>query len=719
MKIDEAFNLAGQLWSAGRLAEAEDLCGQILSAAPDEPQVLHLLGLIAHRQGRLDEAVQLIRRAIAQAADVAAYHHNLGLILRDAGRLDASIESLCRAVELDPAYARAFANMSIALRQAGRIDEALVMARRAIELEPFLAEAHDALGCALQQRRHWDAAIAAHGRAVELAPHIAEFHNNLGRALRGQGRIEDAMERFERAAVLNPAMAEAQANLAQTLFDSRRYGAALDAARRAVLIAPGLAEARNTLASALVELGRVDEGLAECRSLIADCPRFIEGYGNLGQYLLAQGQAGEAVQVLRRATALWPGVPRLHSSLLFAMQFDPRTETAALIQQQEAFARACAGAAPVQPHVRPVVGEGRRVRVGYVSPDFCQHVIARFIEPILVHHDREAFEVFCYASVRRPDAVTDRLRGHADAWRDILALEDEQAAQAIRADRVDVLVDLSAHAPGNRLPLFVHRPAAVQVTYLGYPGSTGLPQMDYRISDAHLDPPGEGIQGPERVVRLPDCYWCYQPPASAPEVSAPPCGRNGAVTFASLNFFGKINDSVLSAWRDILLAVHGSRLLLSLHGGERGNPSMCSRLARIGLPMERVELLEWLDYRAFLAMHGRIDIALDPFPYGGGATTMDALWMGVPVVTLEGSRAVSRAGVSILRTIGLEQLISADVQAYVRLAVALAHDRPRLAHLREQMRSRMRGSPLMDAPRFVGNLEKLYRQMLRERCGRV
>jgi predicted O-linked N-acetylglucosamine transferase (SPINDLY family) len=358
----------------------------------------------------------------------------------------------------------------------------------------------------------------------------------------------------------------------------------------------------------------------------------------------------------------------------------------------------------------------RRLRIGYVSPDFRSHPVGTFLLPLLESHDHQGFEIFCYSSVRVPDAITARCRAQADVWRDALGMSDEQLAGAIRDDRIDVLVDLTMHMADNRLLVFARKPAPVQVTYLAYCGTTGLAAMDYRLTDPYLDPPGRDEPFYcERSVRLPETYWCYRPVIETSPAETLPASGTGQIVFGSLNNFCKVSDASLAAWSRLLQAVPGSRLLLHAHAGSH-RQRVCTLLAGQGVAAERLELIDFLPAGDYFDVYRRIDVALDPFPYGGGTTTCDALWMGVPVVSLAGATAVGRGGLSILSNVGLPDLVARDPGEYVEIAARLAGDLPRLRELRAALRDRMRKSPLMDAPRFARNVEAAYRRMWKEWC---
>jgi predicted O-linked N-acetylglucosamine transferase (SPINDLY family) len=361
----------------------------------------------------------------------------------------------------------------------------------------------------------------------------------------------------------------------------------------------------------------------------------------------------------------------------------------------------------------------RRMRIGYVSPDLRQHSVAYFLENLLAHHDASSVEVFCYSDVIRPDATTARMQKLCAQWREIVGLKDTEVDQKVREDRIDILVDLAGHTANNRLLLFARKPAPIQVTYLGYPDTTGLRAMDYRLTDAYADPPDVTGGYSEQLVRLPETFLCYRPSYGAPEIGPAPALESGRVTFGSFNALAKVNAPLVAMWSKILEQIPNSRLILKNQGlGSAGaRRHILEYFAAHHIAPDRVELMGWARSEAgHLQLYNRIDIALDTFPYHGTTTSCEALWMGVPVVTRAGSAHVSRVGVSLLSNVGLAELVTDSQEKYVQLARELAHDLSRLSNLRSTLRKRMEQSPLMDAPRFARNVESAYRQMWRRWC---
>jgi predicted O-linked N-acetylglucosamine transferase (SPINDLY family) len=340
-----------------------------------------------------------------------------------------------------------------------------------------------------------------------------------------------------------------------------------------------------------------------------------------------------------------------------------------------------------------------------------QHPCALFLLPLFRHHDRRQFEIICYAQVTHPDLHTRQFQDLVPVWRNTVRRTDSEVAAMIRDDQIDILVDLKLHTAGNRLLIFAHKPAPVQVTWLGYPGTTGMNAIDYRLTDPHLDPPdGDQTCYSERTIRLPDTFWCYDPLTDEPQVNALPCLQNGYVTFGSLNNFLKINDDVLSLWAQVLGGIPGSRLILLAPQGS-ARRRVLDRMTSAGISPDRIEMLDRHPRCQYLQTFHRIDISLDTFPYNGHTTSLDSFWMGVPVITLVGPTIVGRAGLGQLTNLGLPDLIAHAPEQYIQIATKLAADTPRLNDLRSTLRQRMKVSPLMNADRFTRNIESAYRIM--------
>jgi predicted O-linked N-acetylglucosamine transferase (SPINDLY family) len=601
--------------------------------------------------------------------------------------------------------------------QAGRLAEAERIYRQVLAEQPNHADALHLLGVLAGQTGRLDAGVDLIRRAIAICSTNASIYNNLGNALSAGGQLDQAIAAYRQAIQLKPDYSEAHSNLGNALTDMGQLDDAIAAYRQAIRLKPDLAEAHNNLGNALKDIGRPDEAIAACRLAIRLKPDLAAAHNNLGNALRNVGQLDEAVASFRQAIRLKLGYHLAHSNLIYTLHFHSGYDARMIHEEHRRWNQQ--HAEPFRKFIRPHTNNRdpeRPLRIGYVSPDFCGHPVSRFLFPLLAAHDPDLFEVFCYSDVRRPDGFTGLLCRHAKQWRNTVGLTDERAAQLIREDQVDILVDLTMHMAGNRMLLFARKPAPVQVTYLAYCSTTGLETMDYRLTDPHLDPPGMNDSFySEKSIRLPETYWCYSPDEQSPQVGPPPALRAGNVTFGSLNNFCKVSPQTLDLWIQLLRATPKSHLILHAHEGSH-RQRVWDLLERQGIDPRRVMFVGRVPLSEYFKRYEQIDIGLDPFPCNGGTTTCDALWMGVPVVTLAGRTAVGRGGVSVLRNVGLPELIAKTPEQYVQIAAALANDLPRLAELRRTLRARMQASPLMDAPRFARNIEAAYRQMWRDWC---
>lgn len=672
--------------NAGRLKEAEAEYRRILAVSPDHADANHLLGVIAHQCGDHRAGIALIEKALAQRPKAAVFHRNLGTAFLAAG-------------------------------EAMRAAEAH---RTALALQPDFAEAHHSLAEALRTLEKPQEAEAHYRRALALKPGFAFARNGLGLALMAQGRFADAEVEYRAALAETPAFAQALVNLAQALELRNKPKEAEAEYRKALALDPASLAALVNWGNLCKEGGRTTEAMDLYRRALRHHPNASPALNNLANLLKDQGMVADSLVLFRRAIAIEPNFGHAHSNLLLTMHYVPESSPEEIFAAHRAWAMRFPPPDASHPNTRD---PERSLRVGYVSPDFRRHPVASFIEPVLAAHDRSRVEVFCYAVHLKPDPVTARLKALADHWREIGSLDAEAAANLIRADGIDVLIDLAGHTANNRLAVFARKPAPVQATYLGYPGSTGLPAMDWRITDAVADPLEDAeTLHTEALMRLPETFQCFRKPPDAPAVAPVPMIKAGHVTFASFNMLAKVHPALVARWAEILRAVENSRLVLKAapfrDAGTRAHYH--AMFAARGIAAERIELLGYIpSAAAHFALYNRIDVTLDTDPYNGATTTCEALWMGVPVVTLAGRSHVGRVGTALLTHLGLEELIAASPEDYVARAVALARDPARLSAMRTGLRPRMEASSLTDPARFTSALEDAYRAMWRQWCAKT
>ncbi len=716
----ELFAQAVRHHQAAQPEQADALYRRVLAREPGHADALHLSGLLAFEGGQHDRARELIGRAIRIDPARAPFHFNLGNVAVALRRHDEALAAYGAAVRLRPDYLPAHLGLGNALRSAGQPARAVAAYAAALRIEPGFVDAHANLGVALKELGRFEDAIRALRTAIRLQPDAAGPHYNLANALAASGRLDEAIVAYGTVLRLQPGFAEAQCNLGNALAAARRSDEAIAAYHAAMAAKPDYAEAWTNLGNALGTTGRLGDAIAAQEAAIRLKPRFPSAYSNLGNLLTDAGRFDDAVAAHETAISLDPDRPDAQSSLLMTLHYRdgagpdvvpaPARRHAALVERP----------GPPRPFAN-TVDPDRRLRIGYVSADLGPHPVGHFLRPVLPCHDRAAVEVTCYSNGVHGGRVAEALRRASDRWRSLVGLPDEAAAAMIAADGIDILVDLSGHTAGNRLPLFARRPAPLQASWLGYWGTTGLSAMDVILSDAATILPGEEAGYSERVVRLPGSRFCFAPIDDAPLFATPPCTRGRPPTFGSFNNLAKLGPEVVRLWAALLHAAPGSRLLLKwkslIDDGMHRN--LTTRFAGHGIGAERLVLRGESAHPAMLEEYGDVDVALDPFPFSGGLTSCDALWMGVPVVTLPGWAPQSRQTAGFLHAIGTTGWVARTPEEYVSIALSLLSDPRELGRIRQSLRGRMAASPLCDGRAFARGLEAAYRTMWRGWCARA
>lgn len=662
---------------------AEGCYQKALAIEPNDPDALHYLGVLRHYEGRSSAAADLIAKAVSLRPTDAAASNNLGVVLDALGRREEAVSAFDRAIAIRPDYAEAWNNRGNAFLGLARPGKALESYDRALAVKPDYAEAHNNRGVALHGLSRFAEGVASFDRAIEARTNYAEAFNNRGSALLALGDAGCALESFDHALALSPTYAEPSFNRGNALIELKRYEAAIASYDRALAVRPDYAKALNNRGNALKDQGRLEEAVAS----------------------------------YQRALVAKPDYADAHSNLIFAQHYMDRISNAELLAEARRYAERCVAKEISKTFLNDRKAT-RRVRIGYVSGNFRLHPVGFFLASVLEAHDRAAVEVFCYTNGPKTDSMTDRLRRAADRWRSVVGLSDRDAVSLIELDQIDILVDLAGHTSYNRLPMLALRPAPIQVSWLGSPGPTGLPTMDYKLTDKFAMRSGEERWYNEAVVRLPYGRLCYSPPDYAPSPTDPPSLRRDFVTFGSFNNISKITPEVIGLWAAVLRAVPTSRLLFKWRSldDEATRRRLSNAFAAAGVTETRLEFQNHSSHPELMAQYGEIDIALDPFPYSGGLTSCEAFWMGVPVVTLPGDLAASRHVLGYFDLLGLGDCVASSPRDYVDRAAALAADPDRLTLLRRALRTRMMASPLCDGKRFAPALEWAFRQMWRRWC---
>jgi len=705
-------NLSAVLESLDQCDEAIAAARQAVALRRDSAGAWYNLGNALRRKGDMEGAIAAYRRSLQINPNQAEVRGNLGSTLRNLGRLPEAIAEFEAAVALAPDRAYVYSNLGDVLRDAGQIERSIAVLRQAIALDPNYALAHNNLGTSLQKAGQSDEALACFRRAVELQPELPEAHNNLANVHHAAGDYDEAIAEHAITVKLRPTFAEAWSNYGNTLKEKGLFEQSVVACQRAISLRPNYAEAYYNLGNTLKELHRQDEAIAAYDRALEIDPANQRPANNKASVLKEQGLAEEAIRCYERYLEFDPENPGVHGNRLYVQQFIPGNDPSELFQLHRQWARVHA-----EPH-RSAIGPhdndrspDRVLRVGYVSPDFRLHSVAFFLLPLMESHDKRQVHVTCYYSQDMEDPITARLRAAADEWRDISRMKAPEIAELIRSDKIDILVDLAGHTAHNSLTAFARKPAPVQVTYLGYPATTGLETMDWRMADEITDPDEAEAFHTEKIYRLPRTAWCFEPLSGSPPVE--PAARE-KIVFGSFNDLAKVNAPLMRLWARIVQSVPDSRLCLKNRatGSDNVRRRLQEQFGELGISPDRLDLIApCIGLEDHMRYYNQIDIALDTYPYHGTTTTCEALWMGVPVVTLAGKSHVSRVGVSLLSSVGLSDFVAGNEEDYVRIAIELAGNKSRREELRGSLRDRMKNSPLMDGADLARRIESAYRSM--------
>lgn len=715
----EALNLAGVIaYETGRHLEAVDLIGKAIKLHPGDATYYYHLALSYVALGRIEEAIAAYQKALVRNPRYIDAHNNLGVLWRDLGKPEQAIACYRKVLALNPAYVAAYANLGAALKDTGMLEESLACCLQALERDPGHVGALGNLAATLNEMKRYDEAAACALRALALDPGHVEAHNNLGAALKEQGKLEEAAASYQAALALRPGASKLHFNLGSLRATQGKADEAIDSFSQALQLEPDMPDALNSLGAVLLGKARLDEAIGLFQRALQDDGARAMALNNLGNALLYQGRLDQAIACFEQA--LQGGAdPRItFSNVLFSHNYHPTMTAEQIFAPYQRWnaeqALPLENALPL-PQNRP--DPAARLKIGYVSGDFKNHSVIHFAAPLLEHHDHAQVEVFCYHNTYTVDQQTKRMMAAADHWIPCRAMSDEELAERIRADGIDVLIDLSGHTLDNRLLAFARKPAPVQVSWMGFGYTTGLSAMDYFVGDDMFTPPGCEALFSEMVYRLPCAPWAYQPQAEAPLPGPLPARQHGRVTFGCVSATTRMHGPLIAAWAAILRRLPEARLRLDTgifrDAGMRRDFEQ--RFAALGVPATQLVIgytsPVWRVYQ-------EIDIVLDCFPHNSGTTTFEALWMGLPVVTLADRPSVGRFGASILSAIGKHEWITTSADAYVECAVALAQDLAGLERTRATLRETMRSSSFLDHPAFARVMETAYRAMWQRWCER-
>jgi len=702
--IDRGHALEAQ----GKLDEAMQCYLDAIRLAPN-PARGHLnRGNVLLLQGDLDGALKAFHTALEHQPDYAGAYYNIGNALLGNRQLDEAVASYRSALRINPDYAEVHCSLGVALKELGQCDEAVASYRRALDIQPDFFEGHLNLGNVMHAMKHSKEAVVSYRRALEIQPDFAEAYNCLGLALQDLGQSGGALDAFKVAIKYKPDHAEAHNNLGIVLQDIGKLDDAMASYRLALSIKPDLTEAHCNLSIALRKLGQMESAMVNCERALEIDPDSFHAYCHMGNILTDLGQFDRAETTYRRALEIKPDYLEAHSNLLLTLNYADNHAPLYRLEQARQYGRVVASKVGTRFSEWQCDVQPGRLRVGLVSGDLRKHPVGYFLEGLLANIDPTRIELLAYPTNPNNDDLSARIRPYFSAWHSLFGKNDEAAAHLIHADGVHILIDLSCHTAYNRLPVFAWKPVPVQVSWLGLPATTGVAEMDYVLGDSWAIPAESENQFSEAVWRMPESYLCLTVPDQSVDVVPPPALVAGCVNFGSFNNLTKMTDAVVAVWARILHSVPDSQLLLKTK--QLKDPATREqtrqRFAACGIAPDRLVLGGMLTSRDdHLAAYNKVDIALDTFPYPGVTTSVEALWMGVPVLSMQGNSFLSCTAASIAHNAGLPDWIAADEADYVAKAVAYASDLERLAALRSVLRQQVLASPLFDAPRFARNFE--------------
>jgi predicted O-linked N-acetylglucosamine transferase (SPINDLY family) len=685
---------------------------------PDDAEAHNSLALELQKIGQAEIAVTSYMRSLEINPNSVSAHYNLGNVLKDLGQLEDAAASYRQAIKIKPDFAEAFINLGVVLRKLGQTENAISSFRRSIQIKPDLVMAYNNLGNALRDNHQDQDAVASYRRAMEIKPDYAEAHYNLGSTLQELRQFESAAASHRRAIEINPDFADAHNNLGNTLQELRQIESAVASYRRAIEIKPDFADAHNNLGNALMKIKQYDNALASYRRAIEIKPDFADAHNNIGCILNLIGQLDEAVASFRKALEYDPDFTKAQSNLLMTLNYSVHTPEQCLEEAQK-YGQMVARKVTARFSTWLCEDKPRRLRVGMVSGQFRYGPTGFFLESFLSHFDPSRVELIAYPINLLADDLTSRIKQCFIEWKPLIGKSDEAAAQLIHADGVHILLDLAGHSGQNRLPMFAWKPAPVQANWLDYFATTGVSEIDYLLADPVGVPEANRKYFTETVWHLPDSRLCFTPPDVDLPVAPLPAQKGGHITFGCFQTLPKITNNVLATWGRISAAMPNAKFRLQCKQLEDQAvvKQLILRLQQHGIDPARVKLTGSVTRKNYLAAHAEVDMILDTFPYPGGTTTCEALWMGVPTLTLAGDTLLSRQGASLLTAAGLSEWIAQSEEVYIDRALAFASDFTRLASIRAGLREQVRSSPLFDAPRFARNLEDALWGMWQARNG--
>jgi predicted O-linked N-acetylglucosamine transferase (SPINDLY family) len=701
-------NLLGASSQAiGKYEEAINSYNRAIRVSPNDSGLRYNIALAFQNIGRPDSAIKNYNKAIQIKPDYAEAYNNLGSVLAEMMQPNEAIKNYNKAIQIQPDYAEAYNNLGNILKDLVKPNEAIKNYNKAIQLKPDYAEAYNDLGVALQELGRLDEAIKNYKKAIQLKPDYAEAYSNIGVALQELGRLDEAIKNYKKAIQLKPDYAEAYSNFGTALQELGRSNEAIKSHNKAIQLDPNDSSAYSNLGVALKDLGQLDEAINNYNKAIKLKPDYEIAYNNLGVTLRELGRLDEAVKNYSKAIQLKPSYTEAYSNLLMDLNYATSTTPTQAITTARKFGEFVTENTQMRFSNYQNLSASKKLRVGFVSGDLRRHPVGYFLENVLSHINPDRIELVAYSASSIIDDLSKRITPLFSTWKSIYGQNNEVVAKTIHSDKIHILIDLSGHTAYNRLPVFGWRPAPIQVSWLGYFATTGLNEMDYLLGDPYVTPAEYDSHFTEKVWRLTKTRWCFTPPNVNINVAELPALNNGYITFGCFNNLSKMNHKVVELWSKVLKSTPNSRLLLKAKQlrDKSTQENVIQKFGIQGIKSERI-ILEGPEKREkYFSAYNRIDIALDPFPFTGGTTSVECLWMGVPVLTLAGDSLISRQGVGILMNIGLPNWIAENESEYITKSIFFASDLEKLVELRAGLRMQALTSPLFDAQNFAQDFE--------------
>ena len=701
-----------------RAEEAEDCYNKALTLAPEVPQTYFNKGLLLYKLFRFQESVECFAKANSLEPGKWLTEFQLACSLQECKRYDESLEYFNKALQKQPENSRILCGIGMSLLRKYKYKEATTYVEKALALEPDNSVILNNYAFILKENGRKLEAKATFEKALRLNPNNFEALLGLGRLLTELGDYNTCRELFNKAIKLKPDYYAPYASMGISYYNTSTREA-LEWFNKALELNPEADDVYSLRGYALNILGNTEEAEKSLRKAIELRDNNADYHQNLGNVLMVQAKISEALEHSRRAVELNPNNYLAFSNILLYTHYIPQATQEDIWNLHQTFSKMFE---PRDINLRPYLTEPRRdrkIRVGLVSSDFRKHSVAYFVEPLLAHKDSNNFEYYTYSNVKVPDRISQRIADLSTKWQSILQLSDVEAAELIRNDHIDILIDLGGHTADNRLRVFFLKPAPIQVSWLGYPDTTGLQNMDYRIADEYTEPEGSEKYSSEKIIRLPGGFHCYSVFADSPDIAPAPSVANGYVTFGSFNNFAKCSKETIFLWSEILKNVPHSKLVLKALslGDKYVQENAYSMFEEFGIKRDRITMLpRTKGLKEHFMNYNNIDIALDTYPYNGTTTSCEAMWMGVPIISLFGPNHASRVGLSLLSHVDLQQLAAASPEEYVNKAVALATEEALRIELRSTMRQRLQSSPLLNAENFAQKFEAAMRAIWNVYC---